>query len=91
MTVRKIDKSEIPALRRGRQPGQKFGQDWLDLLAILSVGLKPYEAVEIKLTNTNMKYPSLSFKNAARRHMKQLGLSYDVTLVGRDAVYVSSP
>jgi len=90
MTVRKIDKSEIPERRSSRRLGQRFGQDWQDFLAILSVGLKPHEAVEIKLTDNKMKYPSMSFKNAAKVHMKRLGLSYDVTVIGRDTVYVAS-
>jgi len=91
MTVRRIAKNEIPAGRRGpQQPEQRFGQDWLDLLAIFSGGLNPYQAVEIKLTNTNLKQPSLSYKKAVQQHIKRLGLSYDVTVRGKDSVYVSS-
>ena len=56
----------------------------------MSAGLKPHEAVEIKLADNKMKYPGASFKNAAKTHMRRLGLSYDVMLIGRDSVYVSS-
>jgi hypothetical protein len=83
MPVKKIKKDKIPAATRDRRSALQDIQEWKDVLAILAVGLKPLEAVEVvippeTITRIGIKNAVRIFTDLVRAHCRRLGLSYDV-------------
>ena len=86
MPVLIVKKADIPPGRlRGGSRVHSL-PEWKDVLEILAVGMKPYEAVEIKLLTNGikLKVAPRSFANAVKSHCKRLNLAYDVSVKGKD-------
>ena len=85
MPVKLVEVKDIP---RKRFTGVKYYEqfpEWHDVKEILAMGLKPFEAVEVTMSQEMIK----SGKNAAsnfalnlRRHCKKLHLDYDIRHTG---------
>lgn len=97
MPVKRIQAADIPPATRNRHSPLKEIPEWLDVQAVLAVGLKPKEAVVVELYPDTLK--KLKLKNATRlfcnlikKKVQELKLDYDVWQQGgRDgkAIYIA--
>jgi len=83
MPVKKIRIDAMLPGIRDRASALRDSDEWKDVMAILQQGLKPAEAVDIRLgpevlAKAKMKHPHRMFANMIRTKLKTLGLEYEV-------------
>lgn len=81
MPIKMITRSQVPEKKHnsGLRPGMKSSKEWMEVVDILKIGLKPHEGVEIDLKGLagTVKNPATLFRHYVQKEIARLNAPFD--------------